>query len=85
MDDLAAPEGVDVDPKLRHVNSISNPEWKYSRRMYLPVFDLLRHRQKCLFDVGSALGRSFEEWNSELIREFLLRESVVYQNGTSGR
>jgi hypothetical protein len=33
----------------------------------VPVLDLLRHGQECLFDVCSALGGCLEEWDTKLI------------------
>lgn len=36
-----------------------------------PVFNLLRHGQESLFDVGSVLSRSFEEGNTKLVGESL--------------
>jgi hypothetical protein len=37
----------------------------------IPVLDLLRHGQESLLYIGSVLGRGFQEWNSQLIGEFL--------------
>jgi hypothetical protein len=37
----------------------------------LLVFDLLGHSQEGLLDVCGALGRGFQEWNTELFGEFL--------------
>lgn len=35
------------------------------------LFDLSSHGQECLFDVGCALGGSFQKWDSQAVREFL--------------
>ena len=37
----------------------------------VPVFDLLSHRQEGLLDVGGILSGSLQEWNGQLVREFL--------------
>lgn len=39
-----------------------------------PVFDLLGHGQESLLDICRALGGSLEEWNVELVGEFLCEE-----------
>jgi hypothetical protein len=42
-----------------------------SQRASSLVLYLLGHGQECLFDVGSALCRGFQEWNAQLVRKFL--------------
>lgn len=37
----------------------------------VPVFDLFGHCQEGLLNVGGILCRCLEEWDGELIREFL--------------
>jgi len=73
VDDLAAPEGVDVDPKLKMKKKRVSADKSPSTTGTLPVFDLLRHRQESLFNIGSILSRSLEERDGKLIRKLLLR------------
>ena len=42
-----------------------------SGRVNVPVLDLLRHRQERLLDVGSVLRGSLQEWDRQLVGEFL--------------
>ena len=38
---------------------------------HLPVFDLSRHGEESLFNVGSILGRCFQEWNIQALGKFV--------------
>ena len=67
MEAFEGPEGVEVDPILWRGLAGND----VLAEMNVPVFDLLRHCQERLLDVGGVLRRGLEEGDRELVREFL--------------
>ena len=67
------PEAIEVEPMLRstHRGLSVIPLWGGQCRDS-PVLDLLGHGQESLLDVGSVLSRGLEEWDIQLVGEFLI-------------
>lgn len=68
VEDLAAPAGVEVEPILSSTFSIRNPT---TGEIDQPLLNLPGHGQERLLNVRRILGRSLQEGDRKLVREFL--------------
>ena len=71
VDDLAAPEGVELEPMLFGKYYVNFKPLSVRMDISVPVLNLLSHGQECLLNVRRILCRRLEEGDVQLVGKFL--------------